>query len=83
MGNQFDEETLLAGTMLIDRMTDERKMKWDEGITSTNMMHNSRLTWKMSTNLSSEPSTITIHPYRVNANQTAHPLLINAQYTNE
>ena len=39
--NPFDEETLETGDRLTDMMTKERKEKWEELITSTDLTHNS------------------------------------------
>ena len=55
MSDLFDDDTLVAGTTLINRMTDERKKIWEDVITSTNMTHNGRKGGKTTKKLSSYP----------------------------
>ena len=62
MSNVFYEETQLAGSMLIGRMTDERK----------NMRHTIGKAWLMIKKLSNKPT-----QYLVTTNQVAHQLLAN------
>ena len=67
-----------SGNALLDSMIKEKKRRWEEVITSTNMTHNSRQAWKtirMRSNGPTSPST----PCLVNANQVAHQLLVNGR----
>ena len=61
-------------------MKEEKKKRWEEVITSTNMTHNSRKAFKIIKHLSND-STSPIAPCLVNANQVAHQLLINSRGT--
>ena len=38
----FDDGTIESGNTLIDKMTEEKRKRWEEVITSTNMTHNTR-----------------------------------------
>ena len=44
--NPFDNTTIYARTRLVDRMTEEKKKRWEEVITSTDLTHNSRKSWQ-------------------------------------
>ena len=60
-------------------MTDEKRKRWEEVITSTNMTHNSRKAWKTIRKLSNDPTT---HPPCLgSAYQVAHHLLVNDRGT--
>ena len=63
-------------------MTEEKRKRWEEVITSTNMTHNSRKAWKTIRKLSNGPTTSN-HPCIVSANQVAHQLLAMAYPFNE
>ena len=76
----FGETTIDTGNTLIDKMKDEKKESWEEVITSTDLTHNSRMTWQTIRKLSNDP-TIPNPTCLVNANQVAHQLLINGQGT--
>ena len=67
-----------SGNALLDSMIEEKKSRWEEVITSTNMTHNSRLAWKTIRMLSNDP-TSSSPPCLVNANQVAHQLLVNGR----
>ena len=54
-------------------MMEEKKRRWEEVITFTNMAHNSRKAWKAIRKLSNDPTT-SLPPCLVNANQDAHQL---------
>ena len=56
-------------------MTEEKRKRWEEVITSTNMTHNSRTAWKTIRKLSDEPTRL------VGANQVVHQLLFNGKST--
>ena len=74
----FDVVTIESGNALLDSMIKEKKRRWEEVITSTNMTHNSRQTWKTIRMLSNDP-TSSSPPCLVNANQVAHQLLVNGR----
>ena len=74
----FDDGTMESGNALLDSMIEEKKRRWEEVITSTNMTHNSRRAWKTIRMLSNDP-TSSSPPYLVNANQVAHQLLVNGR----
>ena len=76
----FGETTIDTGNTLIDKMKDEKKKSWEEVITSTDLIHNSRMAWQTIRKLSNDPTTPN-PPCLVNANQVAHQLLINGQGT--
>ena len=78
--NPFDNRTMESGNLLLDKMTEEKRKKWEEVITSTNMTHNSRKAWKTINNLSNDP-TSSNPPCLVTANQVAHQLLVNGRGT--
>ena len=59
-------------------MAEEKKRRWEEVITSTNIKHNSRETWK-TIRMSLNDPTISIPPCLVCANQVAHQLLVNGR----
>ena len=64
----------------MNNMKEEKKKRWEEVITSTNMTHNSRKGCKIIKHLSNDP-TSPIAPCIVSANQVAHQLLINSRGT--
>ena len=68
----FDDGTMKSGNALLDSMIEEKKRRWEEVITSTNMTHNSRQAWKTIRMLSNDPTSSCL----VNANQVAHQLLV-------
>ena len=43
--NPFGNTTIEAGTKLADRMAKEKRKRWEEVITSTDLTHNSRKAW--------------------------------------
>ena len=43
----FDNSTIDTGNALMNNMKEEKKKRWEEVITSTNMTHNSRKAWKI------------------------------------
>ena len=61
-------------------MKEEKKKRWEDVITSTNMTHNSRKAWKIIKHLSNDP-TSPIAQCLVSENQVAHQLLINSRGT--
>ena len=61
-------------------MTEEKRKRWEEVITSTNMTHNSGTAWKMIRKPSNDPTTSN-PPCLVSANQVAHQLLVNGRGT--
>ena len=61
-------------------MTQEKRKRWEEVITSTNMIHNSRKAWKTIRKLSNDPTTSN-PPCLVSANKVAHQLLVNGRGT--
>ena len=67
----FDNSTIETGIALMNTMKEEKKKRWEEVITSTNMTHNSRKAWKIIKHLSNDP-TSPIAPCLVSANQVAH-----------
>ena len=67
----FDDGIIESENTLIDKMTKEKRKRWEEVITSTNMTHNSRKVWKTIRNLSNDPTTSN-PPCLVSANQVAH-----------
>ena len=69
-----------TGNVLMNNMKEEKKKRWEEVITSTNMTHNSRKAWNIIKHLSSDP-TSPIAASLVSANQVAHQLLINSRGT--
>ena len=71
----FDDGTIESGNTLIDKMTEEKRKRWAEVITSTNMTHNSRKAWKTIRKLSNDPTTPN-PPCLVSANQVSHRLLV-------
>ena len=52
----FDDGTMEFGNALLDSMIEEKKRRWEEVITSTNMTHNSRQAWKTIRMLSNDPT---------------------------
>ena len=74
----LDDGTMESGNALLDSMIEEKKRRWEEVITSTNMTHNSRQAWKTIRMLSNDP-TSSSPPCLVNANQVAHQLLVNGR----
>ena len=74
----FDDGTMESGNALLDSMIEDKKRRWEEVITSTNMTHNSRQAWKTIRMLSNDP-TSSSPPCLVNANQVAHQLLVNGK----
>ena len=61
-------------------MKDQKRNKWEEVSTSTDLTPNSRKAWQTIRKLSNDP-TSTNPPCLVNANQVAHQLLVNGQGT--
>ena len=78
--NPFREGTLETGAKLIDTMKEQKRKKWEEVITSTDLTHNSRKAWQTIRKLFNDP-TSTNPPCLVNANQVAHQLLVNGRGT--
>ena len=76
----FGEGTLKTKTKLIDTMKEQKRNKWEEVITSTDLTHNSRKAWQTSRKLSND-TTSTNPPCLVNSNQVAHQLLVNGRGT--
>ena len=76
----FDNGTIESGNALMNNMEEEKKKRWEEVITSTNMTHNSRKAWEIIKHISNDP-TSPIAPCLVSANQVAHQLLINSRGT--
>ena len=76
----FDDSTIEAGNTLIDKMTEEKRKRWEEVITSNNMTHNSHKVWNTMRKLSNDPTTSN-HSCLVSANQVAHQLLVNGRGT--
>ena len=74
----FDDGVMASGNALLDSIIKEKKRRWEEVITSTNMSHNSRQAWKTIRMLSNDP-TSSSPPCIVNANQVAHQLLLNGR----
>ena len=66
--NPFSKGTLETGARLIDTMKEQKRKKWEEVITSTDLTHNSRKAWQTIRKLSNDP-TSTDPPCLVNANQ--------------
>ena len=62
----------------MNNMKEEKKKRWEEVITSTNMTHTSRKAWKIINHLSNDPTSTTA-PCLVSANQVAHQLLIKSR----
>ena len=52
----FDNGTIETGNALMNNMKEEKKKRWEEVITSTNMTHNSRKAWKIIKHLSNDPT---------------------------
>ena len=61
-------------------MTEQKRKRWEEVITYTNMTHNSRKAWKTIRKLSNDLTTSN-PPCLVSANQVAHQLLVNGRGT--
>ena len=76
----FDNGPVETGNALMNNMKEEKKKRWEEVITSTNMTHNSCKVWKIIKHLSNDP-TSPIAPCLVSANQVVHQLLINSRGT--
>ena len=76
----FDDGTIEYGNTLIDKMTEEKRKRWEEVITSTNMTHNNHKAWKMIKKTAIDPTTSN-PPCLVRANQVAHQLLVNDRGT--
>ena len=69
----FDNGTIETGNALMNNMKEEKKKRWQEVSTSTNMSHNSRISFQRPTSH--------IAPCLVSANQVAYQLLINTRGT--
>ena len=67
-----------TGNALLNSMIEEKKRRWEEVITSTNMTDNSRQAWKTIRMLSNDP-TSSSPPCLVSANQVAQKLLVNGR----
>ena len=78
--NPFCEGTLETGTKLNDTMKEQKRNKWEEVITSTDLTHNSRKAWQTIRKLSND-RTSSDPPCPVNANPVAHQLLTNGRGT--
>ena len=76
----LDDGTIVSGNTLIDKMTEEKRKRWEEVITSTNVTHNSRKAWNTIRKLSNDPTTSN-PPCLVSANQVAHLFLVNGRDT--
>ena len=74
----FDNVTIETGNALMNNMKEEKKKRWEEVISSTNMTHNSRKMWRIIKHISNDP-TSPIAPCLVSANQVAHQLHINSR----
>ena len=79
-GILFDDGTIYSGNTLIDKMTEEKRKRWEEVIRSTNRTHNNRKAWKTIKKMSNDPTTSN-PPCLVSANQVAHQLLVNDRGT--
>ena len=64
----------------MDKMTEVKRKRWEEVITSTNKTHNSRKTLKTIRKLSNDLTTSN-PPCLVSANQVDHQLLVNGRST--
>ena len=80
VSSPFRSSTMESGTKLLDKMTDGKKRRWEEVITTNNMTHNSRKAWKTIRILFNDP-VISIPTCLLSANQIAHQLLINGKCT--
>ena len=78
--DHFDHGTIETGNRLMNNMKVEKKKRWEDVITSTNMTQTSRKAWKIIKHLSNDP-TSHIVPCLVSANQVPHQLLINSRGT--
>ena len=74
----FDDGTMETGNALLNSIIEEKKRRWEEVITSTNMTDNSRQAWKTIRMLSNDP-TSSSPPCLVSANQVAQKLLVNGR----
>ena len=52
----FDNGTIETGSALMNNMIDEKRKRWEEVITSTNMTHNSNKVWKIIKHISNDPT---------------------------
>ena len=77
--NPLGDGTIDAGNKLIELMTEQKKERWEEMITSIDLTHNSRKAWKGTIKNISNDSTTPTPPCLVNANQVAHQLLVNGR----
>ena len=57
-------------------MTEEKRKRWEEVITSTDITHNNRKAWKTIRKLSNDPTTSN-PSCQVSANEVAHQLIVN------
>ena len=76
--NPFDDRTIDSGNRLLDRMSEEKRRRWEEVITATDMTANSRKAWTTIRKLSNDP-TSSNPPCLVTANQVATQLLVNGR----
>jgi hypothetical protein len=76
----FDERTIETGNLLLDKLTEEKRRKWERVILMTDMTQNSRRAWKTISKLANDPTSST-PPCLVSANQVAHQLLLNGRGT--
>ena len=54
VSDPFDNGTVETGNALMTNMKEEKKKRWEEVITSTNMTHDSRKVWKIIKHLSKQ-----------------------------
>ena len=80
MSIPFSSRIIEAANKLLDKITDEKKIRLEEVIKTINMTHNSDKTWKTIRKLSHDPAT-TQPPYIVSTNQVVYQLLINDKGT--
>ena len=78
MTNPFDTTTLDTGNEMISKMEAEKKRRWEEMITSTDLTGNSRKTWQTIRKIYNDP-TAPKPPCLVTANNVAHQLLVNGR----
>jgi retron-type reverse transcriptase len=76
----FSEETISTGEELMREIAANRREKWCESVTNTDMTHNSKKAWSNLRKLTGEPPPPT-NPGQVSANQVATQLLLNGKPT--
>lgn len=75
----FSDETIEAGELLMNSISESRREKWMNLLESLDMKQNSRRAWKTVKNLSNDPKAPTIIQNNVTTNQIAHQLLMNGK----